>query len=381
MLRPSTDAAPPPARAPLETQETRTLRLRQRIWARLVRVVARLEVAWDRVIWGVRRRLGKLGPIQVVSYRSYGTGSRALLRGRVLEASVLERSLPADTRWRSFRRMLRRFNSREVPEASVRASLSSAQVSCATDDEGYFEVALALPSAPAAGAWHGGEVEVVAVPMRGFQPVRAALELMIPPASAELGIISDIDDTVLQTHVTQKLKMLWVTLSGSAFTRMPFEGTSELYRALVDGASGIAENPVFYVSKSPWNLYDFLVDFMDHHQLPRGPLLLRDIGLHEAPPLDHKSAAVHQLLETYPELPFVLIGDSGERDPDIYLSTAALYPGRVRAIYIRDVGGRRASKDHAAELCEKARAYGTEMLWVDHAHQALSHARTLGLTR
>jgi phosphatidate phosphatase APP1 len=172
-----------------------------------------------------------------------------------------------------------------------------------------------------------------------------------------------------------------VTLSGSAFTRMPFEGTSELYRALAAGKSGSAENPVFYVSKSPWNLYDFLVDFMDHHQLPRGPLLLRDFGLHETPPLDHKSTAVQRLLEAYPELPFVLIGDSGERDPDIYLSTAALYPGRIRAIYIRDVGGRRAGKDHAAELCEKARAYGTEMLWVDHAHQALSHARALGLIR
>jgi phosphatidate phosphatase APP1 len=382
MLGPPTAAAPSRALAPRETPETRTLRFRQRLWARLVRVFARIEVTWDRMLWGGRRLVGRLGPLQVVTYRGYGSGGTALVRGRVLEASVLERSLPADSRWRSFRRMLRRFNSREVPEAKVRASCASAQVAGATDDEGYFEMALSLPALqPGSGGWYDGEVEVVEVPVRGFQPVRATLQLLVPPASAELGVISDIDDTVLQTHVTQKLKMIWVTLSGSAFTRMPFEGTSELYRALAAGKSGSAENPVFYVSKSPWNLYDFLVDFMDHHQLPRGPLLLRDFGLHETPPLDHKSTAVQRLLEAYPELPFVLIGDSGERDPDIYLSTAALYPGRIRAIYIRDVGGRRAGKDHAAELCEKARAYGTEMLWVDHAHQALSHARALGLIR
>jgi phosphatidate phosphatase APP1 len=382
MLGPSTDAAPGGAMAPPETPQTRTLRFRQRFWARLLRVLARIEVFWDRILWGMRRLVGRLGPLQVVTYRGYGKDGTAVVRGRVLEASVLERSLPADSRWRSFRRMLRRFNSREVPQASVRASCATAQVSGATDDEGYFEMALTLPATqPDGGAWYDGEVEVVAVPVRGFQPARATLQLLVPPATAELGVISDIDDTVLQTHVTQKLKMIWVTLSGSAFTRMPFEGTSELYRALAAGASGNAENPVFYVSKSPWNLYDVLVDFMDHHQLPRGPLLLRDFGLHETPPLDHKSTAVDRLLETYPELPFVLIGDSGERDPDIYLATAARFPGRIRAIYIRDVGGRRASKDHAAELCEKARAYGTEMLWVDHAHQALSHARTLGLTR
>jgi phosphatidate phosphatase APP1 len=189
---------------------------------------------------------------------------------------------------------------------------------------------------------------------------------------------------VLQTHVTQKLKMIWVTLSGSAFTRMPFEGTSELYRALAAGASGRAENPVFYVSKSPWNLYDFLVDFMDYHELPRGPLLLRDIGLHEAPPLDHKSQTLRTLFETYPSLSFVLIGDSGERDPEIYLETAARYPGRVRAIYIRDLGGQNrkvTGAGRAQELTARAQSHGTEMLWVEHASHALEHARARGFAR
>ena len=213
-----------------------------------------------------------------------------------------------------------------------------------TDDEGYFELALPSPELAVVGDWLCAEVEVVAAKVRGLVPARATAELLIPAEGAKLGVISDIDDTVLQTHVTQKLKMIWVTLSGSAFTRMPFEGTSELYHALARGQSGHANNPVFYVSKSPWNLYDFLIDFLDHHGLPRGPLLLRDIGLREAPPVDHKSAAVCDLLEMYPELPFVLIGDSGERDPEIYLEAAARHPGRIVAIYIRDLGGKAGKK-------------------------------------
>ena len=362
---------------PEETAKTRTVRTRQRIVAAVLRSFARVEVVFDRVVWGLRRRFGHLGPLQIVTYRGFGTAERAVLRGRVLEASALERSLPADSAFRSFRRMLRRFFSQEVPDASVRAELGHGSVRSTTDDEGYFDMPVELPAVDAPGDWQTAEVEVVEAPVRGLVPVRAMAELLIPGKAAELGIISDIDDTVLQTHVTQKLRMIWVTLSGSAFTRMPFEGTSELYHALAAGQSGHANNPVFYVSKSPWNLYDFLVDFLDHHGLPRGPLLLRDMGLREAPPVDHKSAAVCELLDTYPTLPFVLLGDSGERDPEIYLETAARYPGRIRAIYIRDLGGknRKDAGGRATALCERARAYGTEMLWIEHARDALAHAR------
>jgi phosphatidate phosphatase APP1 len=261
----------------------------------------------------------------------------------VVEASVLERSLPNDSRLRNIRRMLRRFNSKEVPDAIVAASFGKERVAGQTDDEGYFDLQVtpALAEASelpgAAGDFYPANLEVTDVPLRGFVPVRSSADILIPGPRVERGIISDIDDTVLQTHVTQKLKMIWVTVSGSAYTRMPFEGTSELYRALVDGVSGNAQNPVFYVSKSPWNLYDFL--------------------------------------------PFVLIGDSGERDPDIYLATAAAYPGRILAIYIRDLGGKHGSAGRAAEACARARQLGTEMLWVEHANQALEHARKHGLAR
>jgi phosphatidate phosphatase APP1 len=364
-----------------DSPQTRTVRRYQRAWAFALRALSRLELLSDRVFWGFRRRYGSLGPVQVAAYRSFGTAQGALVRGRVLEASVLERSLPRDSSWRNFRRMLRRFSSNEVPDVSVRAQLGLNSAEGLTDDEGYFDVTLQAPELEGAGEWKTAEVQVVAAPVRGLQPARATAEILVPSQDAELGIISDIDDTVLQTHVTQTLKMLWVTLVGSPYTRMPFEGTSELYRALVAGASGRANNPVFYVSKSPWNLYDFLVDFMDHHELPRGPLLLRDIGLHEAPPLDHKSAAVESLLQTYPGLPFILIGDSGERDPDIYLETARRHPQRVRAIYIRDLQGKRARHAPRDELCRRAAELGTEMLWVDHAGLALQHARERGLAR
>jgi len=365
-----------------EMKGTRADRRRQRLRAASVRFFARLELVIDRVVWGLRQRFGRLGPLSIVAFRGFGTTAHVTVRGRVLEATALERSLPADSAFMSFRRMLRRFSSRELPEASVRARLGANSASGNTDDEGYFELSVVAADSDDAVGWRSGEVEVLAAKVRGLVPVRAPVELLIPGSDARLGIISDIDDTVLQTHVTRKLKMIWVTLWGSAFTRMPFVGTSDLYHALASGASGKESNPVFYVSKSPWNLYDFLIDFLDHNGLPRGPLLLRDIGLREAPPVDHKSAAVRGLLELYPELPFVLIGDSGERDPEIYLETAARHPGRIRAIYIRDLDGENgtdAARERARTLCERARAYGSQMLWIEHASQALAHAAAHGL--
>jgi len=368
------------SRALEETKAVRPVRQRQRWLSRVIRALSRIELVIDRVRWGLRQRFGRLGPLQIVTYRGFGTAARAVLRGRVLEASVLERSLEADSTFRSFRRMLRRFLSRELPEATLSAQFGASVVAGVTDHEGYFELPVVSPDLKDQSGWTCAEIEVVGAKVRGLVPVRASAEILIPGKSAQFGIISDIDDTVLQTYVTQKLKMIWVTLSGSAFTRMPFEGTSELYHALVRGASGDADNPVFYVSKSPWNLYDFLIDFIDHHGLPRGPLLLRDIGLHDEPPIDHKSSAVRELLETYPELPFVLIGDSGERDPEVYLELAAQYPGRVSAIYIRNLSVTSLTRDRERErvMSERARSYGSELRWIERASEALNHARERG---
>jgi phosphatidate phosphatase APP1 len=360
---------------PAEPTITRWVRARQRLVVLLQRLAARIEQLFDKVRWGLRRRYGRLGPLEILAYRGFGTASSVRLTGRVVEARVLRRSTPADRRWRNFVRMVRRFLSDEVPFAEVRARLGAHEASGRCDEEGYFYLQLA---AAADGLWQSADIELTGAPVRGWQPVRARAEVLVPAPGAEIGIVSDIDDTVLQTHVTRRWKMIWTTLVENAQTRLPFEGTSELYRALVSGPTGGASNPVFYVSKSPWNLYDLLVDFMDAHGLPRGPLLLRDMGLHVEAPLDHKTTAIAQLLGTFSTLPFILIGDSGEHDPDIYLQLAASNAGRVRAIYIRDVGAGPLRRRELDRLCEDAHRLGTEMLLVGHAREALAHARARG---
>ena len=112
-------------------------------------------------------------------------------------------------------------------------------------------------------------------------------------------------------------------------------------RALHDGPEGGAGNPLFYVSSSPWHLYTPLVDFLQSQSLPLGPLLLKELGVRSlfgaGSHMDHKLAHIREIVETYPHLPFVLIGDSGQQDPEIYREVVLRYPDRIRAIYIRSV--------------------------------------------
>jgi phosphatidate phosphatase APP1 len=143
--------------------------------------------------------------------------------------------------------------------------------------------------------------------------------VLVPEAGAQFGIISDMDDTVVQTDVTRWARVLGAVLFGNAHTRLPFRGVAAFYRALEVGTGG-ARNPLFYVSSSPWNLYDLLLEFLTLGQIPLGPLNLRAWrgGAGELFPSEHgafKQGEIRRILDTYRELSFILIGDRVRKTP------------------------------------------------------------------
>ncbi len=145
--------------------------------------------------------------------------------------------------------------------------------------------------------------------------------MFIPPERCRCVVVSDIDDTVMRTGVANKLKMLWRLFVEDAESRVAFPGVAALYRALHAGAGGAEGNPMLYVSRAPWGLYEMLSEFFQRHGIPAGPVLfLREWGLSWTHPLprratDHKQALIRHMLALYRDLPFVLIGDSGQHDP------------------------------------------------------------------
>ncbi|MEW5989089.1 MAG: phosphatase domain-containing protein [Chloroflexota bacterium] len=296
----------------------------------------------------LRQRLGQRfasdDPLQIIPYRGYGTADRLYLKGRVLEDEGIRPGSDRDSFWDNLLNMYRRFESDEIPGARLLARFQGQVHEVTADDEGYFELWI-TPAAPlpAGQLWHTVNLELVEPLRPGHRPVQATGRILVPPATAQFGVISDIDDTIVVAEVTNLLKMAKNVFLGNARTRLPFPGVAAFYQALRAGMDGRTHNPLFYVSSSPWNLYELLSDFFQLNGIDPEPiLLLRDWGISESELLptghhEHKLAAIGRLLDLYPHLPFLLIGDSGQQDPEIYHQIVHDYPGRIAAVYIRHV--------------------------------------------
>jgi phosphatidate phosphatase APP1 len=283
----------------------------------------------------------------------------------VLEDEGFLPATTADSRWRNLVHFWKRLESDEVPGARLRARFLGVQVETQTDREGYFRVEVPTRGRLGPGMWQDVALELL-------EPAKskATARVLVPPRRARFGVISDIDDTVVYSNVRNKLKMVLALALSNARTRKPFKGVGAFYRALHAGI-----NPLFYVSKSPWNLYAPLVEFLEHQGLPAGPLALRDFGLRMRK--HHKTGAIEAILRTYPKLPFVLIGDSGEQDPEIYSDIVRRFPSRVRVIYIRSVSEKRIIE--VQRLVAEVAKTGCQLVLAPDSELAAAHAAGEGL--
>ncbi len=360
-----------------------------------LRAAARADSRFD----DLRRRFyGRMGvgqPYTICSYIGYGAmdkNGRATvkLRGRVLVDPPNPPPMEGDTVWANLLATYRRLENTQLAGGRVEIALGGSVVEAITDSEGYYSVEVA-GVAPPAGPWLTGQVRLVdpAGETPSVETVRAVV-----PQSADFAVISDIDDTILVSDVTHWLRAARRLFLQNARSRLAFPGVAEFYQALQRGAGPASFNPIFYLSASPWNLYDLLADFMAFNAIPAGPIFLRNYSAADAAPGEvamqgglagHKRLHIEQLLADFPNLPFVLLGDSGQKDPAIYAEVAARHPDRVRAIYIRDVepgasGARDQARDDAfAALAHASTSHGVPMMLMAESAAALAHAAQIGL--
>lgn len=337
----------------------------ERLAARVGRRLGRGKRVWRDRVHGDRSA-------RIVAYRGYGTHDMAHVRGRVLHGPPIAPADPGDRWWVNLANAYRRLESDEVSGARVRVHFQGTSTEVTADSEGHFHAEIeGLEAPPADTLWHDARIELLDPP---GQPTVAPVAV---PESPRFGIISDLDDTVLQTDVRNVVRMGREVLFGNAHTRIPFPGVGAFYRALHAGG-----NPVFYVSSSPWNLYDLLSQFLHLHRIPAGPMDLRDWGIggtrgianHQG----HKRQAIDRILRTYPDLRFILVGDSGQEDPEIYRGVVHDYPGRVLAIYIRSVIAHPSRIESIALLREELAEQGIELVLAHHTVEAAQHAARQG---
>jgi phosphatidate phosphatase APP1 len=283
--------------------------------------------------------------------------------------------------------MWKRLASREVPYARLQAKIQAFKQEVQADEEGMFEVQIEPPRhLPEDRLWHTIALTLLEPQPEGQEEksVNAKGKVLVPPSSARFAVISDVDDTVLQTDAPDFLRMMRNTFLGNARTRLPLPGVAAFYRALHAGKTGYDYNPLFYVSNSPWNFYDLLSEFFQLHDIPIGPvLLLRNWGVYkdELFPTDqrkHKLPIIRKMLERYSDLPFILIGDSGEADPEIYEEIVSRYPGRVLAVYIRNVGQDPQRPASIQVLAKRVKAAGSDLILANNSLTLARHAAEQG---
>lgn len=368
----------PPAARAVHIPVVSTSEWRERLQRLASDVAEELQRVGARVVFGPDRLH------EIVPYRGYAHGTRLLVQGRALQARNVSPSSDRDNAWQNLLNTYKRVGSDPLRHARVRATVAGTDHEIVADDEGFFRswIDLAKPLS-AAEAWQSIDLRLLA-PLRLDQPdVRAKSRARTPSPSSTFGVISDLDDTVIQSRVANFLQAVRTVMLGNARTRLPFPGVAAFYQALERGGSGRQENPIFYVSSSPWNIYDVIAEFLELQRIPEGPICLRDwdielSALESSRLVQHKEPLIREILDLYPDMPFILIGDSGQHDPEIYRTITHEYRGRILAIYIRNVDANPERSAAIQALAEEVLLAGSSLILADDTAAAAKHAAEHG---
>lgn len=340
------------------------------------KMIDNLASAWQ-------TKFGPKAARSIAAYSGYTNGQTVWLRGRLLSNRPYLGPGQDDSLWDNLKATYRRWYSREISNAPVELRFGDRTHHVTTDGEGYYTAAISLDASAVSDkpvppetvyAHHEGPDGAVSASHRIF----AADE------DSNYMVISDVDDTIIQTGITNKLTSARLTFLHNAYTRRPLPGVSMLYRAFNSSSASDAVNPIFYVSNSGWNMHDLLSDFIDFKQLPPGPLLLRDLsfrGVVRREFSDHKITTLMALMERFPTTPVVLIGDSGQHDAELYEHVALAYPSRVKAIYIRDVdpGVDSAYDRQVDKIAKSVRGHNVPFKLVSSSWEIAVHAAEIGI--
>jgi len=327
----------------------------------------------------------KKDKLQIINFQSYGSATRLYVRGRAIEDENID--LDQKGIFNLLKNTWKRFETDEIKNAPLKITFSNGEsVEGTTDGDGYYlidEKIEGLQNLTNEEGWITFELSFTNTNLKRDVLLnnRFPGEMLIPSEKAKFGVISDIDDTILYTGVVSSLKwkVILNTMFKRATKRLQLEGASDFYSKLHQGKTGQEANPIFYVSHSPWNLYRYLELFLKTNNFPKGPILLRSMASfrmrHKNDEKPQKQREISNLLKSYPDLPFILIGDSGEKDGDIYQEISALFPGRIKAIYLRSV-------NHSKRMARIENLFSDfkdiPFLMVNKTQEAIEHAKENG---
>ena len=282
---------------------------------------------------------------QALLYDCYGSSERFVIEGRVIEAERRSAVTESDSGYTNLWRNLRILKNADREAVTLVIQAAGLETPHKSGKEGYFSLIM-TPQQPVSPGWQVVSAQGDRTAGRG--------RLLIVPKSNTMGVISDIDDTVLISNVPDKSQLLKNTLLKNVKQRQTFPGTAEFYQRLLAQNADPKTAPMFYVSASPHQLAESMTELLAQNNFPQGVLLTKRVnGSGHDPWFDqqqYKISKIEAIFAALPWVKFVLMGDDGERDPEIYRTLQEKHPQHVAAIYIRKVHPDSKRKTYAGQL-------------------------------
>ncbi|MET0673606.1 MAG: phosphatase domain-containing protein [Microbacterium pygmaeum] len=303
---------------------------------------ARLEYRFHS--WRERRARARGLRPAVTPFPGYGGVDWVRVLGRVLIVPPVRTTSSGEFEkvrgWRSFLAV-------PVGYAQVRIEIAGVVHEVVADRGGVIDTV--VPAALEPG-W-----QTLTMTVENGEPAETRVFIVGP--DVRTGVVSDVDDTVMVTALPRPLLAAWNSFVVNEHARQPVPGMAVLMERLVRDRPG---TPVIYLSTGAWNVAPTLIRFLRRHLFPPGSVLLTDWGpTHDRwfrSGMNHKLTNLRRLAVEFPGVKWLLIGDDGQHDDEIYTTFTGEYPGNVSAVAIRRLspaeavlaGGRTAVDDHSA---------------------------------
>jgi phosphatidate phosphatase APP1 len=313
-------------------------------------------------------------------YRGYANEQELIVMGHVFRPTTAKEYDFQKKNIKNATSVIGMFQIKTQANADVYLEHNKMKIHTKTLNDGYFKFCVPLDQYTRYG-WIDYEVSIVY-----HNETITIKDSYIRPHKGNLGIISDIDDTFLVSHTLNPLKKLYVLLFKNINKRKIYEDVVTHYQALSTAGRENKEefNAFFYVSSSEWNLYRFIIKFTEIHQLPKAVLLLKDIktsltdffltgrGNH-----NHKFDKIKHILEFYPNLEYVLLGDDSQHDAFLYEAICKIFPVTVKAVYIRQTGD--SKKEKVDAVLQNLETLKVSVCYFKNSSEAIAHSKRIGI--
>jgi phosphatidate phosphatase APP1 len=283
--------------------------------------------------------------IQAASFRGYASQDKLFIQGRISRYRVINNH-PDASPWEQLNDTVKRIFNTRIPDVSCEISLLGNSFYTTSNSAGYFTLEIDWPAVeiPEQSCWLPAEIMILPSDEYFIEKNLIRGEILFISKNQKFIVISDIDDTLLLTGVRSLFywKVLYNTFLKNLEQRRGIPGAPAFFQRftqLKDHRDW--QTYVFYISSTPRTLYDFVLSWLERYHFPKGPILLKDFGLSTLDKgvlrFKSKLSWIRHVMSVFPTIPFVLVGDSGEKDFFLYQKISREFPDKVKAILIRDI--------------------------------------------